>query len=95
MRRSASSSASLPQPAAPGEKRSDWGTLRKLLPYLWAYRWRVALALLCLVAAKGANVSVPILLKHLVDALDLKPGDLRAVLVVPAGLLLAYAGLRL
>jgi ABC-type transport system involved in Fe-S cluster assembly fused permease/ATPase subunit len=95
MRRSASSSASLPQPAAPGEKRSDWGTLRKLLPYLWAYRWRVALALLFLLAAKGANVSVPILLKHLVDALDLKPGDLRAVLVVPAGLLLAYAGLRL
>jgi ABC-type transport system involved in Fe-S cluster assembly fused permease/ATPase subunit len=95
MRRSASSTASLPQPAAPGEKRSDWGTLRKLLPYLWAYRWRVALALLFLLAAKGANVSVPILLKHLVDALDLKPGDLRAVLVVPAGLLLAYAGLRL
>jgi ABC-type transport system involved in Fe-S cluster assembly fused permease/ATPase subunit len=95
MRRSASSSTSLPQPAAPGEKRSDWGTLRKLLPYLWAYRWRVALALLFLLAAKGANVSVPILLKHLVDALDLKPGDLRAVLVVPAGLLLAYAGLRL
>jgi ABC-type transport system involved in Fe-S cluster assembly fused permease/ATPase subunit len=95
MRRSASSSASLPQPAAPGEKRSDWGTLRKLLPYLWAYRWRVALALLFLLAAKGANVSVPILLKHLVDALDLKPGDPRAVLVVPAGLLLAYAGLRL
>jgi ATP-binding cassette subfamily B protein len=95
MRRSASSSASLPQPAAPGEKGSDWGTLRKLLPYLWQYRWRVALALLFLVAAKGANVSVPILLKHLVDALDLKPGDLRAVLVVPVGLLLAYAGLRL
>ena len=98
MRRSASSSASpssLPQPAAPGEPRSDWATLRKLLPYLWQYRWRVALALLFLVAAKGANVSVPILLKHLVDALDLKPGDLRAVLVVPVGLLLAYAGLRL
>jgi ATP-binding cassette, subfamily B, heavy metal transporter len=95
MRRSASSSASLPQPAAPGEKRSDWDTLRKLLPYLWGYRWRVALALLFLLAAKGANVSVPILLKYLVDALDLKPGDLRAVLVVPAGLLLAYAGLRL
>ena len=95
MRRSASSSASLPQPAAPGEKRSDWGTLRKLLPYLWAYRWRVALALLFLVAAKGANVSVPILLKHLVDALDLKAGDPRAVLVVPIGLLLAYAALRL
>jgi ABC-type multidrug transport system fused ATPase/permease subunit len=35
------------------------------------------------------------LLKHLVDALDLKAGDPRAVLVVPIGLLLAYAALRL
>ena len=82
-------------PAAAGEPRSDWQTLRKLLPYLWQYRWRVALALTFLLAAKGANVAVPVLLKHLVDALDLKAGDVRAVLVVPIGLLLAYAGLRL
>jgi ATP-binding cassette subfamily B protein len=94
MRRSAPAVA-LPLPAAAGEPRSDWQTLRKLLPYLWRYRWRVALALVFLLAAKGANVSVPILLKHLVDALDLKAGDVRAVLVVPIGLLLAYAGLRL
>ncbi|MBI3367158.1 MAG: ABC transporter ATP-binding protein/permease [Burkholderiales bacterium] len=86
----------LPDPAAPGDApRSDWQTLRKLLPYLWQYRWRVGLALVFLLAAKGANVSVPVLLKHLIDALDLKAGDVRAVLVVPAGLLLAYAGLRL
>jgi len=74
---------------------TDWQTLRRLLPYLWPWRWRVALALLFLVAAKLANVGVPVLLKYLVDALDLKPGDPRALLVVPAGLLLAYAGLRL
>jgi ABC-type transport system involved in Fe-S cluster assembly fused permease/ATPase subunit len=83
-----------PQPAAASE-RSDWGTLKKLLPYLWRYRWRVGIALAFLVAAKVANVGVPVLLKHLVDALDLKPGDARAVLVVPVGLLVAYAGLRL
>jgi ATP-binding cassette subfamily B protein len=93
MRRSAA--VSLPQPDAPGAERSDWQTLRKLLPYLWAYRWRVGIALAFLLLAKGANVSVPVLLKHLVDALDLKPGDARAMLVVPVGLLLAYAGLRL
>jgi ATP-binding cassette subfamily B protein len=69
--------------------------LSRLWPYLWQYRWRVALALGFLLAAKLANVGVPVLLKHLVDALDLKPGDARAVLVVPIGLLLAYAGLRL
>jgi ATP-binding cassette, subfamily B, heavy metal transporter len=85
----------LPNPATAGVPRSDWQTLRKLLPYLWQYRWRVGLALGFLLAAKGANVSVPLLLKHLVDALDLKPGDPRALLVVPVGLLLAYAGLRL
>ncbi len=83
-----------PPPAA-GGSRADWSTLRKLLPYLWRYRWRVGAALLFLVAAKAANVGVPVLLKHLVDALDLKPGDPRALLVVPVGLLFAYAGLRL
>ncbi|MBC7728798.1 MAG: ABC transporter ATP-binding protein/permease [Microbacteriaceae bacterium] len=94
MRHSAPSLA-LPNPAITGAPRSDWQTLGKLLPYLWQYRWRVGLALAFLLAAKVANVSVPILLKHLVDTLDLKPGDPRALLVVPAGLLLAYAGLRL
>ena len=81
--------------AAPGAARSDWSVLRRVGPYLWAYRWRVALALGFLVAAKMANVGVPVLLKHLVDALDIKVGDPRAILVVPIGLLLAYAGLRL
>ena len=91
------SSASLPvaNATAPGVPRSDWQTLGRLLPYLWQYRWRVGLALGLMVLAKVANVSVPVLLKHLVDALDIKPGDTRALLVVPVGLLLAYAGLRL
>jgi ABC-type multidrug transport system fused ATPase/permease subunit len=55
--------------------RSDWATLRKLLPYLWRYRWRVGIALAFLVAAKVANVGVPLLLKELVDGLSIKPGD--------------------
>ena len=76
-------------------ERTDWQTLRKLVPYLVRHRWRVALALGFLVLAKLANVSVPVLLKHLVDALDLKAGDPRALAVVPISLLLAYAGLRL
>ncbi len=75
--------------------RSDWGTLAKLLPYLWRYRWRVGIALAFLIAAKMANVSVPVLLKYLIDALSIKPGDPTALLVVPAGLLLAYGALRL
>ena len=79
----------------PGTPRSDWGTLAKLLPYLWRYRWRVGIALAFLIGAKVANIGVPLLLKQLVDALSFKPGDPVALLVVPAGLLLAYGGLRL
>ncbi|MDH0049289.1 ABCB family ABC transporter ATP-binding protein/permease [Comamonas terrigena] len=73
----------------------DAATLRRLLPYLWEYKWRVIAALLFMVGAKLANVGVPVLLKNLVDALTLKPGDPLAILVVPVGLLLAYGLLRL
>ncbi len=48
-----------------------------------------------MVGAKLANVSVPILLKNLIDTMTLKPGDPAAVLVVPVALLLAYGALRL
>jgi len=75
--------------------RSDWSTLKKLLPYVWQWRWRVLVALAFLVGAKLANVGVPLVLKQLVDALDLKPGDPRAVLTVPVALLFAYGALRL
>jgi len=82
-------------PPTRGETRSDWATLRKLFPYLWRYRWRVAIALGFMVGAKLANVGVPLLLKELVDGLSIQPGDAAALLVVPVGLLLAYGGLRL
>ena len=77
------------------EPRGDWQTLRRLMPYFWQYRVRMAIALAFLIAAKVASVSVPLLLKRLVDALNLTTTDPRALLVVPLGLLLGYAGLRL
>ena len=98
MRGGGERSHSLPMPAAggtPAGRRSDWRTLARLLPYLWQYRWRVAAALLFVLGAKLANVGVPVLLKKLVDGLSLQPGQPAALLVVPAGLLLAYGGLRL
>ena len=94
MRRTA---AVLPAPStaeSAARHGGDWHTLSRLLPYLWRYRLRVALALGFMVAAKAANVSVPLLLKQLVDSLSIKPGDPAALLVVPIGLLVAYAGLR-
>ena len=88
-------SRSLPVAEAPSGPRSDWRTLGRLLPYLWQYKWRVAAALLFVIGAKVANVSVPLLLKELIDRMTLKPGDPAALLVVPVGLLLAYGALRL
>lgn len=87
-------SASANAAATPG-RRSDWSTLKRLLPYLWQYKWRVIAALAFMVAAKAANVGVPVLLKQLVDAMSIPAGSAQALLVVPLGLLLAYGALRL
>jgi len=81
--------------ASPAPVQSDWATLHRLLPYLWQYKWRVIAAIVFMVGAKFANVGVPILLKTLVDAMSLKPGDPTALMVVPVGLLVAYGALRL
>ncbi len=81
---------------APVVTRSDWATLRRLFPYLWQYKWRVMAALAFMIAAKTANVSVPLLLKQLVDVMNPK-GEVgaSALLVVPAALLFGYGLLRL
>ncbi|MCG8994323.1 ABC transporter ATP-binding protein/permease [Laribacter hongkongensis] len=71
--------------------RNDLQTLRTLVPYLLEFKWRVALALSCLVAAKLANVSVPVFLKDVVDQLS----GPHAVLALPMGLIAAYGLARL
>jgi ATP-binding cassette, subfamily B, heavy metal transporter len=97
----ASASPHSPPPGKASDKAaqtppgSDWKTLSRLLPYLWQYKWRVVIALSLMVCAKLANVSVPLLLKELVDAMSLKPSDPQAVLVVPVALLVGYGALRL
>ena len=82
-------------PTPSGQRSGDWQTLSRLLPYLWQYKWRVIIALALMVGAKLANVSVPLLLKELIDAMSLRPGDPTLVLVVPVSLLLGYGALRL
>ncbi len=89
------SASAPPAPSPAFDKRSEWGVIRTLVPYLWDFKGRVLLALACLIAAKFGNVGVPIVLKHIVDALSITPTEPRAVLVLPAALLIAYGLLRL
>ncbi len=76
------------------EKSNDWKVIANLLPYLWTFKGRVILALSCLIAAKVANLGVPILLKFLVDSMSVPPG-LQTLIVVPVALIIAYGLLRL
>ena len=78
-------------PASPGRRVREWRVVPMLLPYLWEYKWRVAVALTFLVAAKLANVGVPLVLKEVVDRLT----PAQAVLALPLALLVAYGALRL
>lgn len=91
MRRDSRSSS----PASPNAVRGDWSTVKTLLPYLWAYKWRVLLALSFLVGAKLANVGVPLVLKELVDRLTANPSSPVSLMVLPVSVLIAYGVLRL
>src|ERR1700730_2461084 len=42
----------------------EWRVLRLLAPYVLEFKWRVAAALACLIAAKLANVGVPLVMKE-------------------------------
>jgi ATP-binding cassette subfamily B protein len=75
----------------PSVTHNNLRTIAALLPYLWEFKGRVILALSLLVLAKLANVSVPLVLKEIVDALN-QPN---AILVLPAFLLISYGALRL
>ena len=80
-------------PAVRTPTRSEWQVLRDLAPYLRPFLARILLALALVIAGKLTNLAVPITLKRLVDALDLKGQPL--VLVLPVGLLLAYGSSRI
>ena len=80
----------------PHGDRDDFANLRKLSPYVWRYGKRVGLALACLLLSKVAVVSVPLVLKEIIDQLDLELSTTTtAVVLVPMALLLAYGALRL
>ncbi len=71
----------------------NWRIIAHLVPYLRDSRGRVGLALLCLLAAKGAILVIPFLLKHLVDSLNEGSAETLAGSVL-VGLVLAYGAAR-
>ncbi|MFT6786903.1 MAG: ABC-type transport system involved in Fe-S cluster assembly fused permease/ATPase subunit [Pseudoalteromonas rhizosphaerae] len=62
-----------------------------LWPYLVAFKGRVTLATLALIAAKGATLLMPWALKEIIDSVD---PSLQNIVIVPIALLLLYGGLR-
>ena len=75
--------------ATPTTSRAQAAAL--LLPYLAQHKARIAVALTCLLLAKVANVTVPIVLKWVVDRMSVE----KAMLAVPIALLVAYGLARL
>src|SRR3954468_14645370 len=80
-------------PSAPGPQRlrgGEWRVLGLLAPYVLEYKWRVDIALACLITAKLAHVGVPLVMKQVVDNLDPQ----LQVVAVPVALLAIYGLLR-
>jgi ATP-binding cassette subfamily B protein len=71
-------------------RKNEWRSLATLLPYLLEFKWRVFIALTCLIAAKLANVGVPLVMKEVIDGLDAET----AMVAVPVALLAIYGILR-
>lgn len=77
-----------------------WHVLGLLWPYLLKYKTRVGIAFVCLALAKLSTISLPFLLKYIVDSLDLsaagdvKAVDLMALTITPGALIVAYGGAR-
>lgn len=76
--------------ARPTGARADWQVLRSLAPFLQPFTGRILFALALVVMGKLANLAVPMVLKKLVDGLNVAP----TLLVLPVGLLLAYGASR-
>ena len=80
-------------------KKINWKLFQVIWPYLLEYKFRIGIAVVCLVLSKGASVYGPFLLKDIVDTLS-PSGDIDSasglpnLLIVPIGLVLAYGFAR-
>jgi ATP-binding cassette subfamily B protein len=78
------------KPNAEPAVQTDLRSIGRLFPYLWEFRGRVLLSLALLLGAKFASVSVPLVLKEIIDSL----GKTQAALVLPLTLIIGYGLLR-
>jgi len=69
----------------------DAMNLSQSIKTLWPYLMRVILAVLALIAAKGATLLMPWALKEIIDAVD---SSINPILSVPIALLIGYGLLR-
>ncbi|BFM08709.1 ABCB family ABC transporter ATP-binding protein/permease [Halioxenophilus aromaticivorans] len=72
----------------------NWQVLTAIWPYLAAYKLRIGLALLCLMAAKLASTYIPFLLKYMVDTLDTSTNGNANLVLMPLALVVAYGAAR-
>ena len=75
----------------PHTSARQWQAAWSLAPYVWRYKTRVLVAFALLLGAKLANVSVPLVLKEIVDRLERADP---AALALPLGFILLYGLLR-
>ena len=66
-------------------------TIQYMWPYLWAFKGRILLAMLALVAAKATTLLLPYALKLIVDGLD---RSIHPTIVLPVLLIIGYGLLR-
>ena len=74
------------------ETKINWKVFSLITPFLVEHRIRIGFALICLVASKGASVSAPFVLKHIID--DLSKDGVSDLLLVPLALIVAYGFAR-
>jgi ABC-type transport system involved in Fe-S cluster assembly fused permease/ATPase subunit len=75
----------------PAPERPASIVLKRLLPFLRPYAWRIGIAMGCLLLAKLAGLAVPMVLKGLIDNLGIDPTPA----LIPVALLLAYGAAKL
>ncbi len=70
----------------------SWTTLKRFLPYLWpkdnpGLRWRIVIAMVLVLAAKGVTLALPFAYKHAADAMA---GPVSEGVTVALALVVAY-----